>query len=192
MSANRVTNLGNGGARKSFTRTLARAHNAPYDGRMESLHHLAQINLARMIAPLDDPRMAGFVAELEPINALADRSPGFVWRLRSDAGDAAGLPLAEDPSILVNLSVWESFEALHAFVYRSAHAPVMRQRKRWFSAFEGPYYALFWIARGAIPTVAEGMARIRVLAERGATADAFWFGAPFPPPGGAPLEPRAG
>lgn len=149
---------------------------------MSHAYHLAQINVARMIAPLDDPRMADFVAQLEPINALADTSPGFVWRLQSASGNATDLCPFGDPRVLVNMSVWESFESLHAYVYRSAHARVMRDRKRWFDKYDGPYYALWWIPRGHVPSPDEGRERIAWLAERGPTADAFWFGAPHPAP----------
>src|SRR3954465_9985974 len=100
--------------------------------RRMSTRHLAQINVARAIAPLDDPRLGGFVAQLADINALADRSPGFVWRLQTQAGDATAVRAYEDPQIIVNMSVWESLEALHAYVYRSAHIGVLRDRKRWF------------------------------------------------------------
>jgi hypothetical protein len=108
---------------------------------MSHAYRLAQINLARMIAPLGDPVLAEFVAQLEPINALADHSPGFVWRLQSASGNATDICPLEDPSVLVNMSVWESLESLHAYVYKSAHAGVMRDRKRWFKRYDGPYYA---------------------------------------------------
>jgi hypothetical protein len=151
---------------------------------MSHTHHLAQINLARMVAPLDDPRMAEFVAQLGPINALADRSPGFVWRLQAEAGNATDLRVLDDPRILVNMSVWESIETLHAYVFKSAHAGVMRDRKRWFEKYDGPYYALWWIERGHIPTVAQGLERVRMLAERGPSAESFWFGS-------VPLDPSS-
>jgi hypothetical protein len=156
---------------------------------MSHAYRLAQINLARMIAPLGDPIMAEFVAQLEPINALADHSPGFVWRLQSASGNATDICPLEDPSVLVNMSVWESLESLHAYVYKSAHVGVMRNRKRWFKKYDGPYYALWWIERGHVPTVAEGLERIRLLADRGPSSDAFWFGATQPAPDapGAPV-----
>jgi hypothetical protein len=159
---------------------------------MSDAYHLAQINLARMIAPIDDPLMAAFVAQLGTINALADRSPGFVWRLKSASGNATDLRPSEDPRVFVNMSVWESFESLQAYVYRSAHVTVMRDRKRWFERYEGPYYALWWIPRGHVPTVEEGQQRVRTLAERGPSVDAFWFGAPYPAPDEAPGDASAG
>jgi hypothetical protein len=152
--------------------------------------HVAQINIGRMVAPIGDPRMAEFVAQLDAINALADSSPGFVWRLQSDSGDATDLCPLGDPLLLVNMSVWESVEALHAYVYRSAHTRVMRDRKKWFEKFEGPYYALWWIERGHVPTVDEGYARIQLLGERGPSADAFWFGQTYPAPASTKMSGR--
>jgi hypothetical protein len=120
-----------------------------------SKYHIAQINIARMLAPIDDPVMDEFVAQLEPINALADTSPGFVWRLQTEEGDATSLKVYDDDMIIVNMSVWESVESLHEYAYKSAHSKVMRDRKRWFKKFDGPYYALWrvscpaarWMAR---------------------------------------------
>ena len=109
---------------------------------MQGQFHIAQVNIGRVHAPLDDPMLAGFVARLADINALADVTPGFVWRLQTDAGDATAFRPYDDDRILVNLSVWEGPEQLRAFVYRSAHVEVMRQRKSWFERFDGMYYAL--------------------------------------------------
>ena len=141
--------------------------------------HLAQINVARMLWPLDDPRMAGFVAQLAAINALAEQSPGFVWRLQGAHGDSTDVRAFDDPLILVNMSVWESVKALQDYAYRSEHADVMRDRKRWFGRYGGPYYALWWIPAGHVPTVEEGRERLNRLAENGPSAEAFWFGAIF-------------
>src|SRR5437764_12558909 len=99
--------------------------------------HIAQVNIARMHAPLDDPVMAGFVARLAEINALADRSPGFVWRLQTEEGDATYLRPYDDDRILLNLSVWESVEQLKRYVYRRPHGAVMRRRRQWFEQFKG-------------------------------------------------------
>lgn len=145
-------------------------------------YHLAQVNIGRIIAPLDDPLLAGFVARLDEINALADRSPGFVWRLQTEAGNATDLRPYEDERILVNMSVWESFEHLKDYVYRSAHAQVMRQRRQWFEKFEGLYLALWWVKAGHLPTVPEAKQRLEYLAEHGESAYAFTFSQPFPPP----------
>ena len=138
-------------------------------------YHIAQINIARMLAPIDDPIMAEFVAQLPPINALADQSPGFVWRLQSENGDATSIKVYDDDMIIINITVWESVESLREFAYRSAHVGVMRDRKRWFQKFDGPYYALWWIPAGHIPSAEEGKQRLEHLREHGDSAYAFSF-----------------
>jgi Domain of unknown function (DUF3291) len=110
-----------------------------------SKYHIAQINIARMLAPLADPVMAGFVASLSEINALADRSPGFVWRFQTEEGDATGIRPYNDDRIIVNFSVWETIDDLKTYVYKSTHAEVMRHRRQWFEKFEGVYIGL-WCA----------------------------------------------
>ena len=148
-------------------------------------HHLAQVNVATLRAPLDGPELAGFVAQLEPVNALADRSPGFVWRLQTEDGDATAIRPYEDDRVMVNLSVWASFEALRTFVYATRHLEVMRHRRQWFSRMADPYLALWWVPAGAIPTVAEAKERLELLTRQGPTADAFTFRIPFPEPADA-------
>ncbi len=142
---------------------------------------LAQVNIARMKMPLDDAAMAGFVARIAEINALADASPGFVWRLATGEGDALYLRPYDDDRILFNLSVWRSVEALHDFVYRSAHVQLFRQRFDWFHRFESAYVALWWVPEGHAPSVDEAKARLAHLQAHGPTAHAFTFKAPFPP-----------
>jgi hypothetical protein len=136
---------------------------------------LAQINLARLIAPLSDPTMAEFVANLGPINALADTSPGFVWRLQTEHGDATALRPYDDDRIIVNLSVWQDLDSLREFVYRTAHAHVMRRRGEWFERLTDAYIALWWISAGHRPTVEEGVARVEHLKRHGPTLEAFSF-----------------
>jgi len=148
-------------------------------------HHLAQVNVATLRAPLDGPELAGFVAQLEPLNALADQSPGFVWRLQTEDGDATAIRPFEDDRVMVNLSVWASLEALRTFVYASQHLGVMRHRRAWFHRMPDPYLALWWVPAGTIPTVAEARDRLELLAGKGPTADAFTFRAPFPEPADA-------
>ena len=116
--------------------------------------------------PLDGPELAGFVAQLEPVNALADRSPGFVWRLQTEDGDATAIRPYEDDRVMVNLSVWASFEALRSFVYATRHLEVMRHRRQWFSRMADPYLALWWLPAGTIPTVAEAKERLELLARQ--------------------------
>jgi hypothetical protein len=145
-------------------------------------YHIAQINIARMLAPIDDPVLADFVAQLQPINALAEKSPGFVWRLQSESGDATSIKVYEDDMIIVNLTVWESPDALRGYVYKSAHREVLRDRKRWFEKFDGPYYALWWIPAGHLPTTDEGKERLEYLRTHGDSAYAFSFKNLFPAP----------
>ena len=146
------------------------------------IYHLAQINIARMLAPIDDPIMSEFVAQLSPINALADESPGFVWRLQSESGDATSIKIYDDELIIINITVWESVEFLREFAYRSAHVGVMRDRKRWFEIFDDPYYALWWIPAGELPSTEEGKERLDHLREDGDNAFAFSFKNVFPKP----------
>jgi Domain of unknown function (DUF3291) len=146
-------------------------------------YQIAQINIARMLAPIDDTLMADFVAQLSPINALADVSPGFVWRLQSDNGDATSIKVYDDDMIIINLTVWESLEALRQFVYKSAHSGVMRDRRRWFEKFDGPYYALWWIPAGHLPDPQVGKERLEYLREQGDSAYAFSFKHVFAAPG---------
>ena len=148
-----------------------------------SQYHIAQINIARMLAPIDGPVMADFVTQLAPINALAEESPGFVWRLQSEGGDATSIKVYDDEMIIINLTVWESVEALREYVYKSAHSRVMRDRRRWFEKFEGPYYALWWVSAGHVPDPQEGKERLEHLREHGDSAFAFSFKKVFDPSG---------
>ena len=127
--------------------------------------HIAQFNIARMRAPLESPLMADFLAALDPINARADAAPGFVWRLKTDAGNAVSLHPYGDPLIIVNLSVWQSIESWHAFVYTEQHAGVMANRKQWFEPLSPPYLVLWWLPAGKTPTVEQGMAKAGAQAE---------------------------
>ncbi len=145
-------------------------------------YHLAQVNIARMLAPLADPLMAGFVAELDAVNALADNSPGFVWRLQTSEGNATDIRPFEDDLILVNLSLWASIADLTNFVYKSRHRQVLQQRQQWFQRFNGPYIALWWVPSGHIPTVGEAKERLSHLSNYGETPHAFSFKKPFPAP----------
>jgi heme-degrading monooxygenase HmoA len=138
-------------------------------------YHLAQINIGRALAPIEDPLMAEFVARLDEINALAERSPGFVWRLQTESGNATYIRPYEDDRIMVNMSVWESVEHLKEYVYRTEHAEVMRGRGQWFEKFDGPYMALWWVEAGHIPTVEEAKERLDHLRKHGESEFAFSF-----------------
>ena len=143
----------------------------------ESLH-LAQVNVARLLEPLTSPLLTDFVAALEPINALADDAPGFVWRLQTDAGDATSIHAFEDDRIIVNMSVWSSLETLGDFVYRSRHADVMRRRREWFEQMAEAFVVLWWIPAGHVPTLDEAKERLALLDAKGPGPDAFTFRAP--------------
>jgi len=143
-------------------------------------HHLAQINIGRLIAPVEDPKIAEFVAQLDPVNALADTAPGFVWRLQSSSGNATDIVYNDHPFVIVNMSVWESVEALRDFVYKSNHLDVLRDRAKWFEKMEKPHYCLWWIPSTHIPTVAEGRERLEHYQQYGATPFSFWFSKLYP------------
>ena len=151
-------------------------------------HYLAQINIGRLIAPLDDPRIAGFVSQLGPINELADNSPGFVWRLQSEQGNATDVPYNDDPTMMVNMSVWESLETLRQFTYKSQYLGVFRERAMWFQKLDLPHYCLWWVPVGHIPTVEEGRMKLEYYQRHGSTPESFWFSEPYPVPS-AELEP---
>jgi len=142
--------------------------------------HIAQVNIGRMKAALEDPVMEGFVARLDEINALADRSPGFVWRLQTSQGNATYLRPFDDERILFNMSVWESIEQLKRYVYSTAHVDVLRQRHSWFEKFSGVYSALWWIPRGHVPSIDEAKKRLAHLEAHGPTPFAFTFKNAFP------------
>ena len=144
-------------------------------------HHVAQVNVARALAPIDAPALRGFVEGLAPINALADRSPGFVWRLQTEAGDATAIRPYEDERVMVNLSVWRSLPELWDFVYATEHLDVMRRRREWFERFESTYLGLWWVSAGEIPTVDDAKLRLASLDEHGPTAYAFTFKKRFDP-----------
>lgn len=147
--------------------------------------HLAQVNIGRFRAPLQSPIMEGFRRQLDPINALADASPGFVWRLQTEDGDATAIrPYPDDDLMAINMSVWESLEALQQFVYKSGHVQTLRARQQWFEPIAGPILALWWTPAGQVPTVADARERLQHLKDHGPTPYAFTFRTPFPAPDG--------
>jgi Domain of unknown function (DUF3291) len=150
---------------------------------------LAQLNIGRAIAPLDDPLMAGFSNQLDAINQLAERSPGFVWRLQSDSGNATDIAFDADPLLIANLSVWEAIDDLQHYVYSGAHLASLKQRRSWFSKIDGPSLVLWWIPAGHIPTLSEAKAALALLKLNGPSGIAFTFAQAFPPPQSAMLAP---
>jgi hypothetical protein len=149
---------------------------------MTSAYQLAELNVATPRFPLDDPRMAGFVSQLEEVNALADAAPGFVWRLVADgANDATSLRDRRLADHIVNLSVWEGREPLWDYAYRSAHLDVLRQRADWFDLPRGAHLVLWWVPAGHIPSLDEAVERLELLRHAGPTPTAFTFRHFFPP-----------
>jgi hypothetical protein len=144
---------------------------------------LAQINVARLVAPRGDIRVQPFFDALDRINALAEGSTGFVWRLQTSAGNATDIKPTSDPLFIVNLSVWADAEALFQFVYQSGHTPEMARRREYFERFDGAYQALWWVPAGERPSVDEGLSRLWRLDRYGSTAEAFTFKMRFAAPG---------
>jgi hypothetical protein len=142
---------------------------------------LADFNIARLRAPLDDPSIADFRDNLDAVNALADRSPGFVWRLQDDHGDATSFDPYGDELLIVNLAVWESVDALADFTYKSGHVEFLRRRREWFEAPTEPILCLWWIDDGTLPTVEDGVERLAHLRANGPTPHAFTFRHRFAP-----------
>jgi hypothetical protein len=153
---------------------------------------LAQVNIARLLEPLESDLLKDFVANLEPVNAEADRAPGFVWRLKSEDEDATSIRAFEwdtngSAGVLVNMSKWESIESLKQYVYKSTHVEVMRRRFEWFHKVAEATTVLWWVPKGHIPSTAEAEAKLLLLRESGPTAEAFTLRVCFDP-SGAPAE----
>lgn len=144
--------------------------------------HLAQVNIGRARAAMDEPIMAEFKAALDEINALAEASPGFVWRLKGDNNNATAIQAFTDPLLLVNLSVWTDAAALQHYVYRSVHGKFFARRQAWFEKFEGQHLALWWIPAGHVPTTIEAKDRLAAIERDGPTPHAFTFKQVFPAP----------
>jgi hypothetical protein len=148
---------------------------------------LAQVNISRLLAPLDSPLLADFVAALDEVNASGDRAPGFVWRLQTEDGDATAIRAFEwdthdSHGVIVNLTVWTSVEALAEFAFRGGHVEIMRRRREWFARVAEATTALWWVPAGHRPTTDEAEERLLHLREHGPTPTAFTFRHPFPSP----------
>lgn len=143
--------------------------------------HLAQLNIAKAKYDLDDKAMIGFTSRIDQINALAENSPGFIWRLKDESGDATAINAFDDPRLIVNMSVWENQTYLSDYVYRSAHNKVMAKRKTWFDWMEEAYHVLWWIDAGTVPTIEDGKVRLQSLRDNGPTTFAFNFKNTFQP-----------
>lgn len=150
---------------------------------------LAQVNVGRLVAPLDSRQMEDFMASLDPVNAAADDAPGFIWRMQTEDGNATAVRGFEADAegaaggVLINMSVWESVEALASYVYGDTHRAVLRRRREWFERMQEAYAALWWIPRGHIPTITEAEDRVGHLRAHGPAPYAFTLREHFPPPG---------
>ena len=146
-----------------------------------SRYHLAQLNIAMLREPLESPGMADFVANLERINALAEATPGYLWRLQDEAGDATAIrPFGAE--VLVNLSLWRDMQSLSDYVYKSAHAEMLKRRREWFDKAEQAPMVLWWVPAGHRPGVEEAAERLAHLREHGPSAHVFGFRQAFAAP----------
>ena len=154
-------------------------------------HELAQLNIGIIRGPMDSPVMAEFAANLERINAVAEATPGFVWRLQTEEGDATAIRPFDNENMLVNMSVWKDVESLRRYVYHSAHVEVMRRRREWFEPMREAFLVLWWVPPGHRPSIAEAIARLERLRRHGPSPEAFTFRHSFPQPGEAWSAPQA-
>lgn len=142
-------------------------------------YHIAQLNIASMKTAMEDPSMKDFVDNLEVVNRIADNSPGFIWRLQTEEGDATSITVFDDDMLLVNMSVWQDLDSLKKFVYESYHVDILKRKKEWFRRFDGAHQVLWWIREGTIPTLSEAETRLRYLQACGPSPLAFTFSQHF-------------
>ena len=145
-------------------------------------YHLAQINIARAVDELDSDTMAGFVARIDEINALAEQSPGFVWRLQTDEGDSLALRVFDDPLLIINMSVWQDMASLKDYVFKSTHLELLRNKTAWFNKMESAHLAMWWIPAGYEPSIEDGKQRLEIIQAQGPGPEAFTFSRPWPAP----------
>lgn len=155
-------------------------------------YHLAQINIAKARDAMDSETMKGFVDRLDEINALADKSPGFIWRLQTEEGDATSIQAFGDPALIVNMSVWEDIDSLRHYVYKSVHVELVRDRDAWFSKILQAHQTLWWIPAGHIPSVEEGKEKLQYIDRNGPTENAFTFAKPFAMPSKEKMDKNIG
>jgi hypothetical protein len=139
-------------------------------------HHLAELNIGMAVDDLDTPTMAGFMNALDKVNRIADRSPGFVWRLQDEAGNATGVKHSDNPREIVNLSVWQTSADLEHYVWNTVHRQFMKRRAQWFVPLDRPYFVMWWVPIGIVPTLAEALDRLARLRRDGPSPDAFGWG----------------
>lgn len=146
-----------------------------------SNYNLAQINISKAVAPLDSPQLKGFVDRLDEINLLAEKQPGFVWRLIGEDNNATDVTWSDDPLVIINMSMWETIDDFRRFVYETDHIQLIQQRRQWFVPLKAPHMALWWVERGHTPSIAEAKQRLQSIDENGSTPYAFTFQKTFPP-----------
>lgn len=139
------------------------------------MYHLAQINIAKLLEPIDSPLLEDFVRDLDRVNEIAEKSKGFVWRLKEDNGNATNINPFDDSSLIINISVWESIEDLKSFVYYSGHIEVFIKRAKWFEKMKTPHMALWWIKAGENPTAEDAKNKLLELESNGDTEASFSF-----------------
>lgn len=139
------------------------------------MYHLAQLNIAKTIAPMESEQLKDFVDGLDPVNGTAEASPGFIWRLKDESGNATNIVAFDDPDILVNMSVWESVESLKNFMFKTHHIDFLKRKKEWFAPMQQANYVLWWVPVGHEPTPQEAMERLEYLREHGESPHAFSF-----------------
>jgi hypothetical protein len=157
-----------------------------------SAYQLAQLNIGIIKGPMDSPVMAEFAANLDRINALAESTPGFVWRLQTEEGNATAIRPFENQNLLLNMSVWRDVQSLGKYVYHSAHVEIMRRRREWFERMDEAFLVLWWVPEGHRPSVAAAIARLELLRSKGPTAEAFTFRHAFPAPDAAQSQSPVG
>ncbi len=141
--------------------------------------HLAQLNIAKAKYSLDAPEIKDFVDNLEPVNNLAESSEGFIWRLKDEQGDATNIQAFSDPDVIVNMSVWDSPDALKNFMFRTHHRNFLRRKKEWFHNIPEDNYVLWWVPIGHVPTIEEAVEKLDFLRSNGDTPYAFTFKSNF-------------
>ena len=161
---------------------------APMAATSSPTHHLAVFNIGRLVAPLDSSQLQAFMDGLDPINALAEQAPGFVWRYTAEGTNnaTAARPMASD--IIVNFGVWDSREHLWDFVYRTQHLDFLRRRREWFQHMLEPFLVLWWIPAGHIPSIEEALGKLDQLRRAGPSPEAFTFREPFDSSGGSAID----
>jgi hypothetical protein len=142
---------------------------------MTTRYHLAQVNIGKILAPMDSPQMAGFKNNLDRINSLAEKSEGFVWRLKDDSNNATSIKVFDDDFIIINMSVWKNMESLYQYVYQSDHSNYLKRRKEWFEKMPEMYMALWYVPELHIPNSSEATERLFYLRKNGESPFAFGF-----------------